>query len=198
MNKDEFERSLVDFEAKIRKRLPSVIGAHLANKGNRDFEASFTHLVEALDRQRRLLLQDLSRVARLEQRVRYFNAVSAMDAQLRSMGNREALKDQLRLRRRRVRVPVVYDLGSGPESGELLNAQGLGVVIETSGKVPVESEITIELQGKKARGRAMWSVAGRCGPAETGVALVSPSEEFVEEVERHIEAMEAGGGDPLD
>ncbi|MCK7509122.1 MAG: hypothetical protein MZV70_37185 [Desulfobacterales bacterium] len=40
------------------------------------------------------MLKDLSKVARLEQKTRYFNATYNMDSQLRSMGNRDAFKQQ--------------------------------------------------------------------------------------------------------
>ncbi|HOJ14006.1 MAG TPA: hypothetical protein PLS81_02465 [Deltaproteobacteria bacterium] len=192
MTREEFERTLVDFETKIKKRLPSVIGAYLANKGNREFEASFTHLVDTLDRQRKTLLRDLPKVARLDQRTRYFNAVSALDAQLRSMANKDALKEKLRLRQRRVHEPVIYDLGEGPRAGLLLNAEGTGVVLETEEKIPPECEVSIELAGRKARGKAMWSIPEESGRAETGVRLASPPDEFVAEINRIISSLEGG------
>lgn len=190
MTREEFERSLVDFETKVKKRLPSVIGSYLANRNNRDFESAFTYLVESLERQRKLLLRDLGKVARLDQKTRYFNAVTSLDAQLRSMGNRGALMDQMRLRQHRTRVPVTYDIGRGPERGDILNAEGLGIVIETAEKVGLEGDIVLELKGKKAKGKAMWSIPEDTGRAQTGVRLVSPPDDFVEEVRSIISAGE--------
>ncbi|HPC48304.1 MAG TPA: hypothetical protein PLW83_09670 [Deltaproteobacteria bacterium] len=198
MTREEFERSLSDFETKVKKRLPSVIGAYLANRSNREFEAAFTHLVDSLDRQRRLLSRDLPKVAKLEQKTRYFNAVTSLDAQLRSMDNRSALMDQMRLRQHRARAPVVYDIGCGPEPGEILNAEGLGIVLETSEKVSSECEVTLEVKGKRARGKALWSIPEETGKVETGLRLVNPPDDFIEEVRRIIAGIPSESPEPSD
>jgi hypothetical protein len=186
MTREEFEISLKEFESQIKKKLPSMINSYLINRGNREFEAAFTHLVETLGRQRKNLLKDLTKVARLEQKTRYFNATNNMDSQLRSMGNRDALKQQTKLRQHRVHAPLVYDLGAGPEEGDLLNADDAGVLLETIEKVSIDHEVRINLAGKKARGKAMWSIPDETGRMETGVKLLNPSEDFLEELKKII------------
>jgi hypothetical protein len=186
MTREEFEISLKEFESQIKKKLPSMINSYLINRGNREFEAAFTHLVETLGRQRKNLLKDLTKVARLEQKTRYFNATNNMDSQLRSMGNRDALKQQAKLRQHRVHAPLVYDLGAGPEEGDLLNADDAGVLLETMEKVSIDHEVRINLAGKKARGKAMWSIPDETGRMETGVKLLNPSEDFMEEIKKII------------
>jgi hypothetical protein len=186
MTREEFEISLKEFESQIKKKLPSMINSYLINRGNREFEAAFTHLVETLGRQRKNLLKDLTKVARLEQKTRYFNATNNMDSQLRSMGNRDALKQQAKLRQHRVHAPLVYDLGAGPEEGDLLNADDAGVLLETMEKVSIDHEVRINLAGKKARGKAMWSIPDETGRMETGVKLLNPSEDFLEEIKKII------------
>jgi len=186
MTREEFEISLKEFESQIKKKLPSMINSYLINRGNREFEAAFTHLVETLGRQRKNLLKDLTKVARLEQKTRYFNATNNMDSQLRSMGNRDALKQQAKLRQHRVHAPLVYDLGAGPEAGDLLNADDAGVLLETTEKVSIDHEVRINLAGKKARGKAMWSIPDEKGRMETGVKLLNPSEDFLEELKKII------------
>ena len=186
MTREEFEISLKEFESQIKKKLPSMINSYLINRGNREFEAAFTHLVETLGRQRKNLLKDLTKVARLEQKIRYFNATNNMDSQLRSMGNRDALKQQTKLRQHRVHAPLVYDIGAGPEEGDLLNADDAGVLLETMEKVSIDHEVRINLAGKKARGKAMWSIPDETGRMETGVKLLNPSEDFLEELKKII------------
>src|SRR5271157_3657615 len=105
MTREEYEISLKEFESLIKKKLPSMINSYLINRGNREFEAACTHLIDTLNRQRKTLLKDLTKVAKLEQKTRYFNAIYNMDSQLRSMGNRDALKQQTKLRQHRVHAP---------------------------------------------------------------------------------------------
>jgi hypothetical protein len=186
MTREEFEILLKEFESQIKKKLPSMINSYLMNRGNREFEAAFNHLVETLGRQRKNLLKDLTKVARIEQRTRYFNATNNMDSQLRSMGNRDALKQQTKLRQHRVHAPLVYDLGAGPLEGDLLNADDVGVLLETMEKVSIDHEVRINLSGKKARGKAMWSIPDETGRMETGVKLLGASEEFMEELKKII------------
>jgi hypothetical protein len=186
MTREEFEISLKEFESQIKKKLPSMINSYLMNRGNREFEAAFTHLVETLGRQRKTLLKDLTKVAKIEQKTRYFNATNNMDSQFRSMGNRDALKQQTKLRQHRVHEPLVYDLGAGPEEGDLLNADDVGVLLETMEKVSIDHEVRISLAGKKAHGKAMWSIPDETGRMETGVKLLNPSEDFLEELKKII------------
>jgi hypothetical protein len=198
MTREEFERALKEFETQIKKRLPSVINSYLLNRGNREFEASFTHTVNTLDKQRKALLKDLTKVAKLDQKTRYFNAAYNMDSQLRSMGNRDALKQQAKLRHHRVHTPVVYDLGGGPEEGGLLNADDAGVLLETSVKVSIDHEVKIDLAGKKARGKAMWSIPDEEGRMETGIKLLNPSEDFLKELQKILKEPEKKPADPHD
>jgi hypothetical protein len=186
MTREEFEVALKEFEAQVKKKLPSMINSYLINKGNREFEASYTHLIETMNRQRKALLKDLTKVAKIDQRTRYFNAIYNMDSQLRSMGNRETLKQQAKLRQHRVHAPVVYDLGTGPEAGGLLNADDAGLLLETSEKVSIDHEVKINLAGKKARGKAMWSIPDDTGRMETGVRLLNASEDFMEELKKVV------------
>jgi len=186
MTREEFEITLREFESQIKKKLPSMINSYLMNRGNREFEAAFTHLVETLGRQRKNLLKDLTKVARLEQKTRYFNATYNMDSQLRSMGNRDALKQQTKLRQHRVHAPLIYDLGAGPEDGDLLNADDAGILLETTEKVSIDHEVRINLAGKKARGKAMWSIPDETGRMETGVKLLNPTEDFMDELKKII------------
>jgi hypothetical protein len=186
MTREEFEISLKEFESQIKKKLPSMINSYLMNRGNREFETAFTHLVETLGRQRKNLLKDLTKVAKLTQKTRYFNATNNMDSQLRSMGNRDALKQQTNLRKHRVHAPLVYDLGTGPVEGELLNADDAGILLETTEKVSIDHEVRINLAGKKARGKAMWSIPEETGRMETGIKLFNPSEDFLEELKKII------------
>jgi hypothetical protein len=184
MTREEFEVALNEFDNQLKKRLPSMINTYLANRGNREYEASFKHLVENLQRQRKALLKDLTKVARLQQKVRYFNAIYNMDSQLRSMGNREALKEQTKMRRHRGHAPVVYDIGEGPEEGEILNVGDGGLLLETTEQVSLDHEIKVSIAGKKARGKAMWSIPEKSGQVETGIKLLNPSNEFMEEVNK--------------
>jgi hypothetical protein len=198
MTREEYEISLKEFESLIKKKLPSMINSYLINRGNREFEAAFTHLIDTLNRQRKTLLKDLTKAAKLEQKTRYFIAIYNMDSQLRSMGNRDALKQQTQLRQHRVHAPLVYDLGTGPEDGDLLNADDAGVLLETTEKVSIDHEVRINLSGKKARGKAMWSIPDDTGRMETGVRLLNPSDDFMEEVKKILKKPVKKRKDPHD
>ncbi|HVN71914.1 MAG TPA: hypothetical protein VMU10_07830 [Desulfomonilia bacterium] len=198
MTREEFEISLKEFESLIKKKLPSMINSYLINRGNREYEASYNHFIGTLDRQRKNLLKDLTKVAKLEQKTRYFNAVYNMDSQLRSMGNRDSLKQQGKLRKHCVHVPLVYDLGTGPEQGDLLNADDAGLLLETAEKVSIDHEVRIDLAGKKARGKAMWSIPDETGHMETGVKLLNPTDDFMEEVKKILKKQTKKSKDPHD
>lgn len=198
MTREEFEWALKDFETQIKKKLPSMINTYLANRGNREYEAAYTHLVETLQRQRKTLLKDLSKVAKLEQKLRYFNAIYNMDSQLRSMSNRDALKQQMKLRKRRIHAPVVYDIGDGPEEGDLLNVQGEGILLETAEKISPDHEVKVSIAGKKARGKAMWSIPDDGGQVETGIRLLNPSDDFLEEMKKILGKELKGPKNPRD
>lgn len=186
MNREEFERSLKEFEITIRKRLPSMINIYLANRGNREQETAFNHMVETLQRQKKVLLKDVSKVARHDQRIRYFNAVYNMDSQLRSMNNKDAHQRHMKFRRHRISAPVVYDIGEGPETGDLLNVSEEGILLKTMEKISADHEVRMSVSGKTARGKTMWSISDSSGQAETGVRLVETSEDFLKELKKQL------------
>ncbi|MGC9324646.1 MAG: hypothetical protein ACP5G0_07860 [Desulfomonilia bacterium] len=187
MTREEFEIALREFETQIRRRLPSMINVYLANRGNREQEAAFTFLMESLNRQRKMLHRDLPKVARQEQKTRFFNAVYTMDSQFRSMHNKESLQQQMKLRRHRIHAPAVYDIGTGPEEGDILNVNEDGVLLKTAEKVSVDREVRLSVSGKNARGKAIWSISCPSGEVETGVKLIDISEEFLDEIKKLID-----------
>lgn len=189
MDAQEYEMALQDFEDLVRKRLPAMINISLANKGNREQEAAFRHFLETLQRKRKVLLRDLSRM-RSAQRVRYHNAIYFMDSQLRSMNQRQERQQRLKLRRHTVRTPLVYDLGGGPEDGELLNVLDDGLLLKTSGKVDMDKDMVVGLGEKTARCKAMWSLPDEKGGMETGVRLLSPSHELMDEIRKCLEDLD--------
>jgi hypothetical protein len=186
MNREEFEKVLKDFETQVKKKLPSMINSSLVNKGNREYEAAFNHHVDMLQRTRKELLKDLSKVAKHEQKVRYFNTIYNMDSQLRGMSNKDAHQRHLQFRRHRMAAPVVYDIGEGPEQGDLLNIDEEGVLLKTAEKVSVDREIRVSVSGKQMRGKAMWSLTDDSGNVETGVKFVEASEDFLKEVREQL------------
>lgn len=190
MDRQEFESTLKDFEYSVQRRLPSMINITLANRGNREQETAFNHFIETLKRQRTVLLKDLTRVAKPAQKIRYFNIVYNMDSQLRSMGNRDVLKEKIKMRRHTMEAPIVYDIGQGPEDGELLNIFPEGVLLKTTEKVDMDHEIKITVAGKSAQGRAMWSIPGDNGLVETGVKLIDIPADLAQELDRFMEEPE--------
>lgn len=186
MSREAFEQALKEFETSIRKRLPSMINIYLANRGNREQETAFNHLIDTLQRQKKVLLKDVSKVARPAQKIRFFNAVYNMDSQLRSMNNKDARQKHMRFRRHRINTPVVYDIGEGPETGDLLNIDENGILLKTSEKVSPDQEVKVSVSGKTARGKAVWSIPDSSGGAETGVKLMETTDDFVKEIKKHI------------
>lgn len=186
MSREAFEQALKEFETTIRKRLPSMINIYLVNRGNREQETAFNHLIDTLLRQKKVLLKDVSKVARPAQKIRFFNAVYNMDSQLRSMNNKDARQKHMRFRRHRINTPVVYDIGEGPEPGDLLNIDENGILLKTSGKVSPDQEVKVSVAGKTARGKAVWSIPDSSGCAETGVKLMETTDDFVKEIKKHI------------
>ncbi len=184
MNREAFEQALREFETAIRKRLPSMINIYLANRGNREQETAFNHLVEMLQRQRKVLLKDVSRVARAAQKIRYFNAAYNMDSQLRSMNNKDARQRHMKFRRHRMNTPVVYDIGEGPETADLLNIDENGILLKTPDKISADHEVKVSVSGKMARGKAVWSIPDGSGYAETGVKLMETSDDFLKELKK--------------
>lgn len=187
MDRKEFENALKDFEFDVHKRLPSMINITLANRGNREQEASFNHFIETLRRQRNLLLKDLPKVAKPAQKIRYFNIIYNMDSQLRSMDNRDHLKERMKMRRHTIETPIVYDIGEGPEDGELINIFPEGVLLKTTHKVKVDHEIKIMVAGKSAKGKAMWSIPAENGNVETGIKLIEIPPDLIRELDKFME-----------
>jgi len=187
MNREEFESALQEFETDVRKRLPALINIALANKGNREHETAFNHFLDMLQRQRKILLRDLSRLAKAAQKVRYFNAVYNIDSQLRAMSNRDAYQQQLKLRRHTMHASIVYDLGDGSEDGELLNVWDEGVVVQSAQKVTSDHEVKISVSGKSAQGKTLWSIQQRNGSSETGIKITNASQDFWDELNKHVE-----------
>ena len=56
MTREEFEAMLKDFEVQVKKRLPSMINTYLANRGNREYEASWKHIIETINRQSKYVI----------------------------------------------------------------------------------------------------------------------------------------------
>lgn len=184
MDRQEFENTLKDFEINVLKRLPSMINITLTNRGNREQETSFNHFIETLKRQRTMLLKDIPKLAKPPQKIRYFNVVYNMDSQLRSMGNRDVLKDRMRMRRHALKAPIIYDIGKGPEDGELLNVFENGVLLKTTEKVSIDHEVMITISGKSAKGKAIWSIPAKEGNVETGVRLIDIPDDLIDELNR--------------
>ena len=187
MNTQEFENALKDFELNVQKRMPSMVNVYLANRGVREHETNFNHFIENLKRQRAALLKDVPRVAKPAQKIRYFNTVYNMDSQLRSMGNRDALKDRMRKRRHTIEAPVNYDIGQGPEAGTLINVFDEGVLLKTSHKVALDHEVVVMIAGTQARGKAMWSIPSDNGNVETGIKLIEVPQELAAELNKFME-----------
>ncbi len=190
MNAQEFENALRDFELNVQKRMPSMVNIYLANRGVREHETNFNHFIENLKRQRAQILKDVPRVAKPAQRIRYFNTVYNMDSQLRSMGNRDALKDRLKKRRHTMETPVNYDIGQGPEPGTLVNVFDEGVLLKTSHKVAPDHEVVVMIAGTQARGKALWSIPSDNGNVETGIKLIDIPQELAAELNKFMNGKE--------
>jgi hypothetical protein len=187
MTPQEFENALKDFELNVQKRMPSMVNVYLANRGVREHETTFNHFIENLKRQRAVILRDIPRLAKPAQKIRYFNTVYNMDSQLRSMGNRDILKDRMRKRRHTMEAPVNYDIGQGPEAGTLINVFDDGVLLKTSHKVALDHEVVVMMSGCSVRGKAVWSIASENGNAETGVKLIDVPQELITELNKLME-----------
>lgn len=186
MTREEFEAMLKDFEVQVKKRLPSMINTYLANRGNREYEASWKHLLDTLQRQRKDLLKNVSKVARHEQKIKYFNTIYNMDSQLRSMGHKDAYQQHLKFRHRRTEAPLVYDIGQGPEEGGLLNAEDDNLLLKTREKVSSNRDMKISIAGKTAKGKAVWSIKDVSGSVETGVKITDATDEFLKEIKSKL------------
>lgn len=190
MDNKEFETALKDFESNIQKRLPSMINIMLANKGNREQETNFNHFVDTLKRQRQMLNKELSKVAKPAQKIRFFNIVYNMDSQLRSMTNRDSFQAHMKHRKHNFEAPLVYDIGKGPESGELLNVFDEGMLLKTTEKVKIDQEVRVVVGDKTAKGKAMWSIPIENGAVETGVKLIDIPEDLAKEINQFLKNKE--------
>ena len=74
----------------------------------------------------------------------------------------------------------------GPEQGDLLNIAEEGALLKTAEKISVDREIRITIDGKQARGKAMWSLADESGNVETGVRFLEVSEDFLKEIKEKL------------
>jgi len=187
MTAQEFESALKEFEINVQKRMPSMVNVYLANRGVREHETTFNHFIENLKRQRAVLLRDLPRLAKPAQKIRYFNTVYNMDSQLRSMGNRNVLKDRMRKRRHTMEAQVAYDIGQGPEAGTLVNVFDDGVLLKTSHKVALDHEVVVMIAGACGRGKAVWSIPADNGNVETGIKLIDVPQELAAELNKFME-----------
>ena len=158
MDRHELEKALKDFEMQVRKRLPSMINITLANRGSREHEFNFRQFVETLERKRRMLMKESSKIGRHEQKTRFLNASYSMDSQLKGMEGKEAFRRRVRLRHRKIEAPVEYDAGSGPKKAKVLNVMDDSMLIETTEKVPLNREINISVSGKDTKGRVVRSL----------------------------------------
>ncbi|MEN6472643.1 MAG: hypothetical protein ABFD81_01410 [Syntrophaceae bacterium] len=190
MNALEFESALREFELNVQKRMPSMVNVYLANRGVREHETTFNHFIENLKRQRAVLLRDIPRLAKPAQKIRYFNTVYNMDSQLRSMGNRDVLKDRMKKRRHTMEAPVDYDIGQGPEAGTLINVFNDGLLLKTSHKVALDHEVVVMIAGTRARGKAVWSIPSDNGKVETGIKLIDIPQELAAELNKFMEGKE--------
>jgi len=96
MDKDEFEKQLLEFEKNVRKKLPAMINITMASKGNREVVANFNFFIESLRRSRTAITRDLERYARPAQRMRFFNTINTMESLIRAMYGRNSIQERLR------------------------------------------------------------------------------------------------------
>ena len=88
------------------------------------------------------------------------------------------------MRRHALKAPIIYDIGKGPEDGELLNVFEDGVLLKTTEKVSIDHEVMITVSGKSAKGKAIWSIPAKEGNVETGVRLIDIPDDLIDELNR--------------
>ncbi len=188
MEKEEFEKALVEFEKLVRKKLPAMINMTMAAKDNRELQNNFNYFIETLKRMRTSITRELERVARPAQRMRFFNTVNTMESLLRSMYGRNSVQERLKQKQHKMHEPVTYDTGQGSIDGEILNVFKDGVLLKTIEKMPVEKEINITLgDGRNVQGKVIWSVPEENGSVETGVKLNELSGNLNDKLHRLID-----------
>ncbi|MEA2102467.1 MAG: hypothetical protein U9P80_07820 [Thermodesulfobacteriota bacterium] len=187
MERDEFEKALMDFEMKVRKRLPSMINISLGGQGGREQEISFKYFLETLERQRKLLMREQSKGVRSSQRMRFLNTCYNMDSQLKSMNNRDVHQRHLKLRHHRLNVPVVYDVGEGPEQGRLLNMTDDGVLLSTREQMHIDQELHLSVSGERGKAKTLWSMSTQEGQVETELRLVDASPDLMDKLKKKVD-----------
>lgn len=188
MEKEEFEKALVEFEKLARKKLPAMINMAMAAKGNREIQSNFNFFIETLKRERNAITRDLERVARPAQRMRFFNTINTMESLLRAMHGRNSIQDRLKLKQHKVNEHVIYNSGHGSVDGELLNVFEDGVLLKTSEKISIDKEIELILgDGRNMHGKVIWSIPEEDGSVETGVKLNEVSSKLDDELHKLID-----------
>jgi hypothetical protein len=188
MEKEEFEKTLVEFEKLVRKKLPAMINMTIATKGNREMQNNFNYFIETLKRMRTSITRELEKVARPAQRMRFFNTVNTMESLLRAMYGRNNIQERLKQKQHKIHEHVTYSSGQGLVDSELLNVFEDGVLLKTFEKMPLEKEINITLgDGRNVHGKVIWSIPEKDGSIETGVKLNEVSGKLDDELNRLID-----------
>lgn len=188
MEKEEFEKALVEFEKLVRKKLPAMINMTIAAKGNRELQNNFNYFIETLKRMRTSITRELEKVARPAQRMRFFNTVNTMESLLRAMYGRNTIQERLKQKQHKIHEQVTYNAGQGSIDGEILNIFEEGVLLKTFEKMPLEKEINITLgDGRNVHGKVIWSVPEEDGSVETGVKLNEVSGNLDDKLHRLID-----------
>jgi hypothetical protein len=172
MEKEEFEKALVEFEKLVRKKLPAMINMTIATKGNREMQNNFNYFIETLKRMRTTITRELEKVARPAQRMRFFNTANTMESLLRAMYGRNSIQERLKQKQHKIHEQVTYNSGQGSIESEILNVFEDGVLLKTFEKMSLEREIDITLgDGRNVHGKVIWSIPEEDGSVETGVKL---------------------------
>jgi hypothetical protein len=188
MDKDEFEKTLVEFEKLVRKKLPAMINMAMAARGNREIQSNFNFFIETLKRERNAINRDIERVARPAQRMRFFNTINTMESLLRAMQGRNTIQERLRQKQHTLHEHITYNSGQGAVDGELLNVFHDGLLLKTSEKMAVDKEIELILDdGRNMHGKVIWSIPEDDGSVETGVKLNDVSSKLDDELHKLID-----------
>jgi hypothetical protein len=188
MEKDEFEKSLEEFEKLVRKKLPAMINMSMAARGNREIQSNFNFFIETLKRERNAITRDIERVARPAQRMRFFNTLNTMESLLRAMQGRNSIQERLRQKQHTMHEHVTYNLGQGSVDGELLNVFQDGFLLKTAEKLVIDKEIELLLSdGRNVHGKVIWSIPEGDGSVETGIKLNDVSSQLDDELHKLID-----------
>ncbi len=188
MEKEEFEKSLVEFEKLVRKKLPAMINMAMAARGNREIQSNFNFFIETLKRERNSINRDIERVARPAQRMRFFNTINTMESLLRAMQGRNTIQERLRQKQHTIHEHITYNSGRGAVDGELLNVFQDGLLLKTSERMAVDKEIELILDdGRNVHGKVIWSIPEGDGSVETGVKINDVSSKLDDELHKLID-----------